>query len=437
MKKKTILFVALGLLSAAVCFSGGQQGGEVGAPVTLSVTHNWWGGDAHAPWTDWVFNEDFPAKYPNIKLEVNQLTSAVFRQKIRANFLAEAPTDINIFPGGAETEQFVAAGYLADTTEIMKAYKDEYIQDPALVGFTIGGKLYGQPLCINFFSFNVNRDIWNKYGFKIPEVAYKIDEFNAMLKKLKAGGLIPITLPGKGHNVGGIFSSYIFNQTTKNYAIEKAAYGIDNVKFTDPGFIKGAEIIRQWHDMGFYDPNIEGTDMAQSEVLFMEGNSAVNFNAIWRMGAFPKEIRDKMEPIRMPEVPGFTEDPSIVTSQVECGWIYSKSSMENRKKVGAMKTFIDYMASLEVQQKLIDLTDNAIPALKGVSLQNASYGVKRMAQMQKESVARPFNFYYVSPDQQQKSIETSWNLILGRKTPTENMQILEAVPKNQRTYDFH
>ena len=405
-----------------------EQKKEEAKPVKLSVTHNWFGSDAHSAWTKWAF-EDFQKKYPNITLDINEVPSDKYRQKVRADFMANSATDTVLWYSGAECYDYVKQNLLMDITPVLGSAKDDFMAG-MLQNMTFDSKLYGLPLSQNFFALYLNKDIYSKYNFQYPKT---YEELLEQVKKFKADGLVPIMMPGQNHPaIAAHFLSFISNQTTKPGDFEKASYAEDGKSYKDGGFMKAAEIAAELQKAGAFDPNIDGIPMASVEDMFSKGKGAMYFIGIWRIGALPKEMRDKMHPILMPAVKGFTESPNIATAQTEMGWIVNAQSGKDKAKANAVATWVKYFASKEVSQAHAELTDTIIPLQNNVDLAKASYAVKQSVELVKNGESRPFLRYYQSPAQGGAHNEVGWGLINGRITPAEAMDKLVKVPANKR-----
>ncbi len=423
--KKIIAVFIVTILTAAICFAGGQQE-KASKPevVTLSVSHPWFGGDAHAPFMDWAL-QDFQEKYPNIKLDINQIPQQEIRQKTRADFMAGVASDIILWYGGAEAYDFVAEDLLYDLSYLLQPMNDGFING-SLENVTFGGETYGLPLCQNFFAFYLNTDIYEAYGFDYPKT---YDQLLEQVKAFKKDGLIPIMVPGKNHGLIQHFYSFVANMTTSKDDFNDAAHK-DGIDYLDDGFVKAAEIIKELHDNGAFDPNIDGIPMASVEEMFARGEGAMYFAGIWRVGALPREIRDKMQPILFPIVDGYSDDSMIATSQTEMAWFANASIAKDDTKKAAVESFMEYFADPAISQMHAELTDTIVPIQKGVNLEAASLAVLGSQELVGASELRPFMRYFQTPAQGSATSEMTWNLINGRGSVMENIAKLNEIPSN-------
>lgn len=422
--KRLLLTVQGLLLVAALIFGGGQS--EPTTPVSLSITYNWFGADAHSPWVKWAF-EDFSKRYPMIKLDLNEVPSDKYRAKVRSDFMGKAATDILLWYGGAETVDFAKQNLLLDVGSYLGS-QDSFVPG-VLEDMSYNGKYYGLPLCENFFALYINSDIYTRHKLEAPNT---YEDLLAQVKLLKSAGIIPIMMPGQNHPaIAAHFFSYVANQTTKRGEFEKASFGSGG-SYASPGFMKAAEIISELQKAGAFDANIDGIPMASVEDMFAKGQGGMYFIGVWRIGSLPKELRNKMTPIRFPSVQGFTEDPKIVTAQTEMGWIFNASIKSDKAKLEAARTFISYFSEAPVYQKHVELTDTVIPVLKGVGVSSASSAIKSSVELVSSGVPRPFLFYFQSPAQQRTNNEVVWNLINGRESPQSAIDKLSKIPPNQR-----
>lgn len=419
--KKIVWIIMATAMVFTFCFGVGAK------EVTLTVTHGWYGGDAHAPFTKWAFT-DFQEKYPDIKLKINEIPAQNVRDKVRTNFAGGVANDIVLYYGGAESYPFVQNDLLLDITDVVEPLKESFLEG-ILKDVTYNGKIYGLPSCQNFFALYVNRDIYKQYGFDYPKT---YQELLDQVIKFKENGLIPIMLPGQGSPAIQHFYSFIANQTTQKGEFEKASYGLDGHTYTDEGFVKAAEIIVELQENGAFDPNVDGIPMASAEQMFAAGQGAMYFAGIWRVGSLPEDIRSKMHPILFPEVVGYTENPNIATGQTEMAWLVNSRVKKDKDKYEAAIKFIKYMAEKEVSEKHVNLTDTVIPVVKNVDTSGASYAVKKSIELARNAEFRPFLRYYQTPAQGNATKELGWDLITGRGTVESCLNKLENIPKNTK-----
>lgn len=416
MKKLCVLSIILCLVLSSTALFAAEK---------ISITYNWHGADAHAAWTE----AEFPAfeKATGIKLDLNPVPSNQIRQKVRADLMGGVATDIILWYGGAEAHDFVKPGWLLDITALLDPIREKFLPG-TLANTTFDGKNYALPLCQNFFALYLNKDIYAKYGFE-PPTTY--EELAEQVVKFKADGLIPIMVPGKNHPLIQHFYSFVANQTTKEGEFDKASYG-DGTYKDYPGFLKAAELIANLQTKGAFDPNIDGIPMASVEDMFAQGQGAMYFAGIWRVGSLPREVREKMLPILFPVVEGFTEYPNIATSQMEMGWVVNAEVAKDKKKMEAVKTFINYFAKETTYQNHAELTDTIIPVISGVDLSAASFAVKESAKLVAGAKLRPFLRYYQSPAQAKATNEATWDLVNGRITPNAAIDKMSSIKANKR-----
>ncbi len=423
--KRIAMYVVISLMAVSVVFSNGGGESDAGTPVKISVTHPWFGGDAHAPFFDWAL-EDFQVQNPGIELEVIEIPQQEIRQKTRADFMAGVAADVVLWYGGAEAYDFVKEGLFLDISYIIQPMESGFING-SLENVSFEGKTYGLPLCQNFFALYLNTDIYEEYGFAPPQT---YDELLTQVKEFKDGGLIPIMVPGNNHGLIQHFYSFVANMTTSRSDFDTAARNADGMSYSDAGFRKAAEIILELNEAGAFDPNVDGIPMASVEEMFARGEGAMYFAGIWRVGALPREVRDNMQPILFPVVEGYSDSPNIATSQTEMAWFVNQDVAKDSEKVAAIEAFLDYFAKPEISQAHAELTDTIVPIQTGVDLSAASRAVLGSAELVSISELRPFMRYYQSPAQGSATSEMTWNLINGRGTIDENIRILENVPPN-------
>jgi len=88
-----------------------------------------------------------------------------------------------------------------------------------------------------------------------------------------------------------------------------------------------------------------------ADTLFKEGKAAMIINGDWSLGGYAEALGDKLGVAPIPEIPGYGW-PSPMTSGKY--WMVSKQVKDDPDKLAAVKTFVEYMCSKEVQKQWLE-----------------------------------------------------------------------------------
>lgn len=162
-----------------------------------------------------------------------------------------------------------------------------------------------------FFWYNV--DYFKKYGLAIPKTW---SEFLSLCEALKEAGEIPLAFTGNY----GYYASYYWRLLTQRVV------GLDKVRataspfrkpgnhWTDPVFLKPAEMAIGLADKGYFSPGYQGMDALAHQMEFVQGRTAMILIGNWLPGEMKDAIPEdfNMDFFIFPKVEGGKGDPTVV-----------------------------------------------------------------------------------------------------------------------------
>lgn len=225
--------------------------------------------DGLKAWTDAV-----TAKNPNIQFEVIAVTDVqMYRDNIKTKIAAGDPVDI-MFGNVTQYMDLVKAGHIADLTE------DPYIEnidDNAIKGFTIDGKVMGVPIDLGALVVYYNKDLFKEYNLEIPKT---YDEYINILETFKGTDIMPAAWGLKDAWIANVeFEMEIWPFMSKEPDFYKDTMERTK-KFSDyPGFKRCLERLNK--RIEYQTGDVYGTSYDKSLQLFATGKAATLNQGTW------------------------------------------------------------------------------------------------------------------------------------------------------------
>lgn len=286
----------------------------------------------------------FKKIHPNVTLEWSLYSFDDMNRSLRLALDGGTGPDVaNASAGLTGTDAYANAGHLVDLTDIAKerGWDKHYTQD--LLNFANinvkDKKIYGIPTLNSTVGVFYNPEIFDKYGLKVPTT---FDEFQQILATLKEKGVTPFAVGGlEGWPLGHYWEQLIhlntpFEDLTRLYVLDPTA------TFDSPTMIQAAAILQDWAKKGYFQENYLGTNFADSNKVFINGDAAMTVTGTWEMGEFtdlPKfEVHFFPMPPMDPNMPRHTGGQSP-----DNNWIVSKYSQHQEMAI----EFINYVLGEE------------------------------------------------------------------------------------------
>jgi raffinose/stachyose/melibiose transport system substrate-binding protein len=377
--KKTNALVCMVLLGMSLGFIGCSQKGKAKADsevVTLKVLNYL---DASQANSEREINEiwgEFAKRYPNIKIEREDLFNEPFHQKTSAYIASgQLPDVLYMWPSGRSSELH-AKKLVKDLTPFLKADNllDKYI--PAAVAPQFGGFLGELPNGVTFTHvLYVNTKLLKDNGLTMPKT---YEELKAMVPVLKSKGLDTVLIAAQDD---WVMQSCLFSMIVGRIAGDDF---IDNVlagkaKFTDKPFVDALAIVQDMFKSGVISQKALQTPYGEVPALFAAGKAPFLIDGDWRSGAFQTDtstgvalipVKDQPD-IAMtvfPALPG-EKNHNTSSSVVGTGFGMSASIPAGSAKEKAAWELIKFLQSEYVQKIRLE-TGASFPSLKGVTVPN-------------------------------------------------------------------
>ncbi len=119
--------------------------------------------------------------------------------------------------------------------------------------------------------------------------------------------------------------------------------------WTDPEFLKAAEMAQSVAKNGYFLKGYEGMDYHSAQVEFVQGHAAMMLIGQWLAGEMKDSIPAdlKLDYVRFPEIAGGKGDPTVQIAGTSDIVLYAKSKYPEQ-----LIRFVKYMTSLEATTKM-------------------------------------------------------------------------------------
>jgi raffinose/stachyose/melibiose transport system substrate-binding protein len=421
---KILLLICLSLLLVVVgCSDSSKEAGS--DSVELKFLHKW-PQPEFSPYFEEIVKE-FEDQNPDIKIKVEAVADEPMKDKLRVVMGGGDVPDIAFSWSGEFARMFVNSGAALDLTSYLDSdveWKDSFIQ-ASLKPFESDGKNYGIPLRFNGKFFVYNKDIFDKYKLSEPATW---DEFLIVLETLKDGGEVPIML-GNASPWASIHYLTGLNQKMVETEVLKKDYNPSSGEFTDPGYIKALEYLKELADKQYFVKNVNSSSHDMASQQFLVGNGAIMYFELEEFPMVEESMQGNWGFFKMPDIENGKGSQDYITGAPD-GFIVSSKTKHPEEAI----KFLKFLTSKENAEKMseqlgwpspIDGATNSSTALEEVANGVETIkGAEGMAEWLDTDVHAKVADVYL----------TNIQLLLdGTKSPKEIMKEVQAVAKEVQT----
>lgn len=298
---------------------------------------------------------------PGLKIKLDAVDSEVNRkEKLRGEMAAGKPPEIFDVFGSPDAALYAKEGLMLDLTPILEelGLKDKFT---TLAPFTHDGKIYGLPIGGSIEGFFYNKAYFEEKGLKVPAT---LEELEKLAETIKADGKIPFAQSSK--------DAWIPLMTTNNlwsyYGGPEITYGFKTgqTKWTDENMVKAVAKHQEWVQKGYYKKGELGFEYADMRNQIITGEAIMMMDGSWANSVFrdPAQAGDTVGKIGFFNMPPLKAgDPVVVMQDANNGYGFSSAVAEDPRKLQAVKEFIKYMWTEEMQLRGLK-EDGVLPAMK-------------------------------------------------------------------------
>lgn len=253
-------------LSACGSSSGGSSNGK--------VTINWWHISTADPvktdFQNWA--NQYMASHKNVNIKITPIDNSDFKTKLQATLQANNPPDIFQSWGGGVLFQYAQAGQVQDITSALQGttWGNSFSQS-ALNVYGQNGKYYGVPWDMGAVGFWYNPALFSRAGISTPPATW--DDLLTAISKLKAAGIVPISIGEKDQWPGHFWYAYLCTRLGGKTAFEKAYNRTGS--FADPPFVKAGQMLQDLTRVKPFENGFLGTAYTDEQAAMGNGKAAM------------------------------------------------------------------------------------------------------------------------------------------------------------------
>lgn len=277
----TTAVLALGLTACAP--GGGGESGGSSEEGSLVVWSSWLGVQAE-------LIREYTAAFEEehgVDVELVEMSSPDIKQKIQAGAVSGDLPDVFQHWGGPSYQSIVDGGTMLALDDYIAAdpeWESQFI-DSWAENFTYNGSVYGVPIEAPVVQLFYNTELLANAGVATPPQTF--DELLDAVEKLKASGVIPITVNGVDGWPMQQWFSYLAMRNGGVNIINDAYAG--NVEWTDPAFVQAGEQLRQLIDAGAFQEGFLGEAYDQDIANFTSQQAGMILMGTWILGNLSAE----------------------------------------------------------------------------------------------------------------------------------------------------
>lgn len=392
---------------------------ELAEPITLEI---WALSQSPAEMEDLqTIAANFSDHYPNVTAEISFYTMADARQTFRLALDGGTGPDVMYISRGlVGADAYARAGHTVDLTDVAqeRGWIDRFGQ--ALLThanlYAPDRRTFGVPIMSSTVGVYYNPEIFAEYGLTEPST---FEEFENILSTLKANGVTPFAVGAlDGWPMSHYWEQLIhltvpFEELTLCKVFDPAG------NYEQAGFIEASEILVSWIENGYFQDDLLATNFADSNALFITGQTAMTITGTWAMNDF--STQPDFEARFFPVPPIYPDMPWHAGGQSpDRNWVIPKYAAN----IDMAINFLDYVLGEEVATMLwnngniLTFKFNVMPEPVNV-LQGDVY----------RSMVAAGSGYYPMQTGELQEIESNvmQQLIMGTITPEQAMADIQAV----------
>lgn len=339
--RKPLAALGLGtlVLSLAACF-GGNASTEGSAPPQQStgpVEIRYMIGQPESPEDLANIKADiktFEAGSGGITVKLDVVPSENVRTILQTQLRSGNGPDVFGYDTGPGFAGALAkAGLIHDLTGTYAKYGWP-VYDFAKQRVTFDGKIVGVPSQIEEVGVFYNKDLFAKLGLAEPT---NLSDLMASATKIKAAGVIPMTLADKEGWEGGHLLSMSLSSEVGSAGMDKLLTG--QTPWDDPSVANALKVWGDMYDQKLLTPSPTAVGYDNANALFYSGKAAMNPTGSWLAQEIERQAKFKV---------GFIPFPSTSGKGIFSGGLGSGTFISaNSKKIDAAEKFLNYQMSPE------------------------------------------------------------------------------------------
>jgi raffinose/stachyose/melibiose transport system substrate-binding protein len=269
-----MLKTMIGIVSLAAILAAGPMAAE--ADTLIKIVHVETNPTEIALWDS--IAKDYEKLHPGVTVQFQYLENEAYKAKLPTMLQSsDRPAIIYSWGGGVMRAQ-IDAGYIRAIGPEALAVIPRMIPTDARA-YQINGKYYGLPFLTSDVAFFYNKALFAKAGVDAASIK-SWDDFLAAVKKIKAAGIIPISVGAGEKWPMHFYWAYLAMRAGGADIVDQAVAG-KNGGFAGPAFVEAGERLQQLAALQPFQPGYVGSLALQAAGQFGDGKSAMQLMGNW------------------------------------------------------------------------------------------------------------------------------------------------------------
>lgn len=325
---------------------GGQAGSAADeGKVEIRFLSSWGGTDTKAMHLRSIL-EQFEKQNPNVRIINESMSGAEFLFKLKTNFAQGNDPDVFGLWPGSDIKTLINAGKVADLTALLDgdpAWKALFEKDTWAYD-EFNGRIYGLPSEIIYEGLFVNKDLFEKYGAKVPET---YDELKSAAVVFRENGVIPIACNATPEGTF-IYQNIVAKLGGKHDTENPYWNGKINQCYID-----GMKYMKELYELGAFPHNAFTIDDKTRDNLFLDKRAAMIVQGSWLIGQGSLDAQDDtVDIVPFPVFEDGKAHPSAIIYGLGNGNFHmSSQAWQNPEKKEICISLLKHLTSVETAKQ--------------------------------------------------------------------------------------
>jgi raffinose/stachyose/melibiose transport system substrate-binding protein len=309
--------------------------------VELRFMSSWGGTDTKAQQLQ-ILLEEFEKENPGVKVINESMSGSEFLFKLKTNFAQGNDPDVFGLWPGSDIKILIKQEKVADLTDLLNSDKEwtENFGDDAWSYDEFDGRIYGLPCEIIYEGLFLNRDLFKKYGVKVPET---YEELIAAVKAFRERDIIPIAYNATPEG------TYLYQNIVMKLGGKEATENPYKDGIINQCYIDGMKCVKELYDLGAFPKDAFTIDDKTRDNLFIEKKAAMIVQGSWFIGIGALNAEDTT--VDIIPLPVFKEGSSHPTSIIyglgNGNFHMSKKAYDSPEKRELCVKLLKYLTSVD------------------------------------------------------------------------------------------
>jgi len=293
--------------------------------------------------------DSFAKAHPDIKLDVVAAEQSSYKTKLNTAMASGNPPDVFYTLPGGFLGAFVDGGqmYALDDDLAKDGWGASFLES-ALAQTSKDGHAYAVPVDVDSAVFWYDKALFAEKGWEVPKT---YAELLALAEKIKADGLIPLSLGNKDSWPATFWFQYLEMRLKGSGAITAFVNKAADATIM-PEATAAFEHIAELSSKGYFPVGFNGMSDQEANMLFLNGQAAMLLNGTWQIGASSDAPEGfELGSFPFPSVEGGKGDQSDVLAGVAAAFGISEKAQNKADAV----TLLKFLTSPEVMTKYVEL----------------------------------------------------------------------------------